>query len=129
MKSISARIAAWWSAWQFIVYLGLALALSLYGNYWQFKRAITANLRADNKALTETLDAVRGIARQKVGDDAINYDELRRIVERGRQTRIVYRQAAAAAPLPAQCAPGAARMDAVNAGIPRPEGQAPEKTR
>jgi len=112
-----ARITAWLGAWKYTLIACVLLALSLYTNYWQFKRAITANLRADNKALTETLDAVNVIAKQAAIDGRANLDELARIAERGRTTRIVYRQAAVAAPLPAQCAPGAARMDAVNAGV------------
>lgn len=127
------RIAAWWSAWQFVVYLAIALGLSLYGNYWQWKRAITANLRAENADLTKTVDTVRAIASGAQADQTKLLDRLAAIAERGERQRIVYRQAAAASPLDANCAPGAARMEAVNAGIPaskriRPEGQAPENT-
>lgn len=129
VSSISARLADWWSAWQLVAYLAAALGLSLYANYWQWKRAVTADLRQDNKALTETLDAVNVIAKQAAIDGKANLDALAKIAERGRTTRIVYRQAAVADPLPAQCAPGQARMDAVNSGIPRPKGQAPGEVR
>ena len=38
------------------------------------------------------------------------------LVQLGRKTRIEYRNAAAGSPLASNCAPGKARMDAVNAG-------------
>ena len=131
--TVRGRFAAWWSAWQFVVYLAIALGLSLYGNYWQFTRSLTADLRAENADLTKTIETVRDLAEAAQTDQDKLLADLAAIVERGRQQRIVYRQAAEASPLADICAPGAARMEAVNAGIPaskrtRPEGQAPENT-
>jgi hypothetical protein len=121
IATLRTRISAWWSAWQFVVYLAIALGLSLYGNWWQFKRALTADLRAENADLTKTVETVRKLASGAQADQDKLLADLAAIAERGKQQRIVYRQAAAAAPLADNCAPGQARMDAVNSGIPAKE--------
>lgn len=116
-------LAAWWSAWKWVAILIVVCLLLILLNVWQWKRAITADLRADNKSLTEAMDQVREIATNRTRDDSILITELGELVERGRETRILYRQAAIATPLPVQCAPGQARVDAVNAGL---SGSIPE---
>lgn len=116
-RAVIAKLSAWWAAWQWVVILLLVCLLLAWLNVWQWKRAITKPLRGENKALTEALDRFNGIAKQRDVDDAGLMNELGAIAERGRTTRIIYREAAKAAPLPQQCAPGQARMDAVNQGL------------
>jgi len=114
---MNARLAAWWAAWKWVAILALACLLLASLNVWQWKRAITAPLRAENAELTETLRRVEKIAGQRNTDDAELLGELRAIAARGQQVRTVYREAAAAAPLPADCAPGQGRIDAVNRAL------------
>lgn len=118
------RLAAWWAAWQFVVYLSLGLLLSLAANVWQWKRAITAPLRSENATLTDTLETINGIAKEATVENKGLMQELTGLVAWGRTTRTVYLDAAAAAPLDPNCAPGEARVDAVNK-ILGPQGQPP----
>lgn len=124
MRGLRDRAAAWWSAWQFVVYISLGLLLSLAANVWQWKRAITAPLRAENKAQAEALGTIRVLAKRRTRDDIELVGDLEKIVERGRTTRTVYLKAAKATPLPQQCAPGQARIDAVNQGLSGHTGEA-----
>jgi len=115
--TLKQRIAAFWLAWKWVLILGAMLAASLWGNWHQFKQALTANLRIENKALTDALDVTTQLARERMRDDTQLLADLDAIATRGQQVRVVYRKAAAAKPLPAQCAPGQARIDAVNRGL------------
>lgn len=115
--TLKQRIAAFWLAWKWVLILSAALAASLWGNWHQFKRALTANLRLENKALTAALDVTTRMANARLRDDTQLMTDLEAIAARGQRVRVVYRQAAAAKPLPAQCAPGQARIDAVNRGL------------
>lgn len=121
--SLSTRLTAWWSAWKWVVILLLVCLALAALNVWQWKRAITAPLRGENKVLTEALERYSRMAEDRNRDDSELFTELEAIAERARSTRTVYREAAAAAPLPQQCAPGQARMDAINQGL---SGQSPE---
>ncbi|MGH8081885.1 MAG: hypothetical protein ACREP7_15025 [Lysobacter sp.] len=112
--AISARISAWWLAWKWVVILAIALAASAWLNVIQWKRSITAPLRAENRAMERALDDQVEIAKDARRDNAALLQDLEQIAERGQRERIVYRKAAAATPLPAQCAPGAGRINAVN---------------
>lgn len=80
----------------------------------EYKRGEAARLK--QAATDAALKATATIAAQRARDSRALLDDLQAIVERGRETRTVYRTVAARAPLPAQCAPGRARIDAVNAG-------------
>ncbi|MGO1000745.1 hypothetical protein [Lysobacter sp. CA196] len=96
----------------------LALLLgSVALNVWQWKRAVTAPLRTENRALGAALVAVNDMATQATRDSAALLAEMDALVERGRTTRVVYRRAASLTPLPAPCAPGADRIQAVNEGL------------
>jgi hypothetical protein len=108
--------------------LGLALALSLGANAWQLYRAGIASgeaagaaerqqLADDNSDLRVREAVSLALAGQAADDNAGLVAQLDAIAERSRQVRIVYRTAAAAAPLAAGCAPGPERMDAVNQGL------------
>jgi hypothetical protein len=110
------RIAGWLSAWKYVLILGAALAASLYANYWQHRQALTAPLREQTRELREAIQIRDQVAADRGRDDTALLDELRGIADRARPVRIQYLAAAAAAPLAPNCAPGQARMDAVNAG-------------
>lgn len=114
--SLRNTITSWLGAWKYVLILALLLALSLWGNLHQYVASKTAPLRQEVSELREASKITSDIARQSQTDSAGIFDELRGIVERSRQTRNVYRDAAEQAPLAANCAPGQARMDAVNAG-------------
>ncbi|MGO1073591.1 hypothetical protein [Lysobacter sp. CA199] len=97
--------------------LALALLASLSLNLWQWERARTAPLRIENRTLGAALTTVQALATDATRDNKALLIELDALVERGRATRTVYRHAASQAPLPTQCAPGAARIQAVNQGL------------
>jgi gamma-glutamyl:cysteine ligase YbdK (ATP-grasp superfamily) len=111
-----------------IAALGVALMLSLGGNAWQLYRSGAAHERVKGALEVAQRDGRIAVLEQaastsdrlaaaaKEHHDVILSD-LSAIVERGRQERVVYRQAAAAAPLPVSCVPGQGRMDAVNASL------------
>lgn len=111
------RIGAWWTAWRWVVLLALLCAASAWLNVVQWKRAITAPLRAENAELAETLRRVEQLAAGRNRDDAELLESLDAIAERGQRTRTVYREAASAAPLPNVCAPGPERVDAINRAL------------
>lgn len=106
-----------WLTWRHVVMLAVLLVLSVTGNVWQAYRALTAPLRAENKELQQVIDTVADTAKRRNKDDAGLLARLDAIAERAQRTRIEYRTAAAAAPLPEQCAPGQARVDAVNRAL------------
>lgn len=114
--TILARLAAAVARHWLLLALPLLLASAVL-NVWQWKRAVTAPLRARNEALGTALTTARGLASDASRDNARLMSELDALVERGRRTRVVYRRAAAGAPLPAQCAPGAERIQAINQGL------------
>lgn len=111
-----------------LLILAGALALSLGGNAYQLYRAGKGSAQAAHAvevcALTgqvKTLEGALGraemIAGMKAADTAELLATLDAIAERGQRTRVLYREAARAAPLPAECTPGQARIDAVNAAL------------
>lgn len=113
--------------------LGLALILSLGANVWQLYRAGVAAgeaagererevLAGDNALLRQREAVAAALAQQARLDGQGLLADLQSIAERGREVRVVYRAAAAAAPLAVGCAPGAGRMDAVNRGLGPQEG-------
>lgn len=115
---VGARISAWLSAWQYVLILGALLCGSLWLNLHQYgiRRAAVEKARAD--VLADTLKVTAGIARDKTRDDGELYVALSDLLTRYDARVRNYRDAATKHPLPANCAPGKARMDAVNAGVP-----------
>ena len=111
-------ITAWLGAWKYVLILSGLLALSLWGNLHQYVASKTAPLREENKALADTLDKVRGIASDKTGDDKKLLGIVQGIADQRVRRETIYTQAAPT-PMDANCAPGQARMDAVNNGVPR----------
>lgn len=108
--------------------LSLALALSAGGNVLQLYRAGVKQGQAAGAADRQQLaDQAAGLLLREAVSTAVAtramaqntglLAELGEIAERGRQVRIVYRQAAVAAPLAAGCGPGAERIRAVNQGL------------
>lgn len=99
--------------------LGLSVALNVrqWADHRAYVKAQDAELRAA-AALASTATSAR-LARGAQGDNRKLMGELSEIVERGRKAKVVYQQAADARPLPAQCAPGQERLDAVNAHADR----------
>lgn len=119
-----ARLTAWLGAWKYVLILSGLLALSLWGNLHQYVASKTAPLRAENKDLADTLNKVRGIADDKTKDDKALLGIVQGIADQRVNREIIYRQAAPT-PMDANCAPGQARLDAVNSGIPLPPGATP----
>lgn len=116
------RVTAWLSAWKWVLLLVLLLAMSVWLNVRQYgdKREAAAQARA--QAYAEALATTAGIAKDAKKDSGQLLERLDAIAQRGERTRVVYQKAAAAQPLAANCAPGQARVDAINAGLgPQPE--------
>ena len=104
--------------------LGLSFIANVVGLYWLGRNNGAAEKELQVEALQsqvvgfEKAAAVNGALADR--SDKQRYellDELVSIADRAQQTKIIYRQAAAAAPLPFGCEPGQARMEAVNAGL------------
>jgi len=111
------RWAAWWAAWKRVLLLAVFLGLSVWLNVHQYgsKREAAADARA--KAYAQALTATGEVAKQATKDSDQLLDRLEQIAQRGERTRVVYRDAAAAQPLAENCAPGQARVDAINEGL------------
>lgn len=114
-----ARLSVFWGAWRYVVILLVLLVLSLWMNALQWRAKATAAAESRARAAEEVAAVSRGLARRAQADHDELVADLAIVVERGRRQRVVYRKAAESRPLPAVCAPGKARMDAVNAGADR----------
>ena len=116
VKRVESRLSAWWSAWKYVAILGLLLIVSVGLNLrqWSDHRTYKATQAAELKAAAAQagLKVAVVIATQKPKDDAKLLQAVDRIEARVNKLAGQKRPA----PLPAQCAPGKARMDAVNAG-------------
>lgn len=113
--SIAERASAWWAAGKWLVLLCLLLCGSLALNAWQWKRAIEAPWRmaaADKDRALDTSEKLQADARASMEKLIAVADRTAdRLAVAGR----TYDRAAAQRPLvDAGCAPGAARMRAVN---------------
>ncbi len=112
-----------------ILILGVALGLSLGGNFLLVRKAWMdagraevqgelndANAKLDAAEDTLALNTALGKQAQKDHSDLLA--ELAAIAERGQQTRTIIRNAnRAAAPLPQNCGPGPVRMEGVNKAL------------
>lgn len=118
--AIGARLSAWWAAWKVVAILAAALAGSLYLNYWQHKRAITAPLRDQIAGLEGALADSQAL-QQAVRDSTARLDTAASTVTRTLDSAARnYRKAASQRPLEQQCAPGQGRVDAVNRALGAP---------
>lgn len=112
-------MTSWWLAWRYVAILALLLAVSVAVNVRQWgehraeQRARAAELQA--AAYKAGLQVTASIAKQKPKDDAKLLQAVDRIEARVNNLANQKRPPA----LPPQCAPGKARMDAVNAGADR----------
>lgn len=112
-------LAAWWSAWKYVAILGLLLIVSVglnlrqWADHRAYVRAQAAELKA--AAAQAGLKVAAVIATQKAKDDPKLIQGMRRIEARVSDLANQKRPPV----LPPQCAPGKARMDAVNAGADR----------
>lgn len=107
--------------------LVLALGLSLYGNYHQWRSALTAEAAraAEVRALTAEAKAAAAAAAQAytqgfadaAADEAIRIDaRLAEIAdEQARLNAAYWGRLDSLPPMPANCGPGSARIDAFNA--------------
>jgi hypothetical protein len=112
------RLAAWWSAWKWVVLLAVALALSLWGNLRQWRAAATAPLRGEILARDEALEASRQLLQDSQARAAALEDAAGAAATQLRTAGRDYRAAVAARPITdPQCAPGAGRIDAVNRAL------------
>ena len=112
--AVTARMLAW-AILIVLVLLGL-LGLSIAGNVrqWADHRAYVKaeGSRLEAAAMKAGLQVSASIAKQKQKDDPALIEAVGRIEARVGKLASQQRPT----PLPAQCAPGKARMDAVNAG-------------
>lgn len=118
----AASLSAWWAAWKWVAILAVLLLLSAWLNVVQYGHKVAAKAEGKAQGYQEALDRSNGIAAAAQRDNTQLLTDLESIAERGRKTRVVYRTAAEAAPLPSQCAPGQGRIDAVNQALgPSPQ--------
>lgn len=115
--ALADRWAAWWAAWKWVLLLAALLAMSVWLNVHQYGSRREAAAEGRSRAYAQALTETAGIANQASKDSDQLLDRLEQIAERGERTRVVYRDAAAAQPLAENCAPGKARIDAINAGL------------
>lgn len=109
-------MTSWWLAWRYIAILGLLLVASVALNLRQWsdhraeQKVRAAELQA--AAYKAGLQVASSIAKQKQKDDPALIEAVNRIDARTLRLETQKRPPV----LPPQCAPGRARMDAVNAG-------------
>lgn len=115
--ALADRWAAWWAAWKWVLLLAALLAMSVWLNVHQYGSRREAAAEGRSKAYAQALTETSAIAKQASKDSDQLLDRLEQIAARGERTRVVYRDAAAAQPLAENCAPGQARVDAINAGL------------
>jgi len=116
--SLREKAAAWWAVWQWVILVLLLLTASIALNVWQWKRAITAPYRAEIASKDRALDdsaALLASARERAQllDAAAD-----RVTHRISNAGEAYDRATKRRPLTdSKCAPGQARMDAVNQAL------------
>ena len=116
IERTESRLAAWWAAWKYVAILLLlflvsaGLNLRQWADHRAYVKAQAAELQA--AAYKAGLQVTATIAAAKQKDDPELIDGMRRIEARVNGLANQKRPPV----LPAQCAPGKARMDAVNAG-------------
>ncbi len=115
--AIASRASAWWLAWKWVVILVVLLAASCWLNVHQWKRAITAPMRAEIAAKEKALADSQGL----LIDMHATAERLERasgkVASNLNKASREYEQAVKDRPLPPQCAPGKARVDAVNSTL------------
>lgn len=112
-----AALSAWWAAWKWVAILIVLLALSLWLNVHQYGQRVAAFQEGRAVAIEASLGAAQEIARLAKSDNTKLLDRLDKIAARGERNRTTYSKAAAEAPLPTNCVPGQARVDALNKAL------------
>lgn len=104
--------------------LSAALAGSVALNYWQHRRAITAPLRADLAAAKDALDDSAALqASTRESADRL-LDAAEAVTQQLGTAGMQYRRAVRDRPITdPQCAPGQARVDAVNHALGAPPSE------
>lgn len=97
--------------------LAAALAGSLYLNYWQHIRAVTAPLRAEVADLKHAADTSAGLAKDMHDSGARLLAATEAANDQLRGAGRAYAAARRVRPLTEQCAPGQGRVDAVNRAL------------
>ena len=121
VTTLGARASAWWSSCQWVIYLLLALALSIALNVWQWKRSITAPLRAEVAAQGKALDDSAALAGESRAREVKLGAAADKVIAQLDKASLDYHSAAKAAPLDQEhCAPGQPRMDATNRALGAP---------
>lgn len=121
--TIRDKAAAIWASAQYLIILALLLAVSLAINFWQLKRAWTAPLRAENKALSDAQRTAEQLITDGQARERGLLDAADQVAGTMQQAGKDYRRAIAQRPLAAQCAPGQERMDAVNKALGNPRAK------
>lgn len=122
--TIRARLEAFWLAWKYVLLLAIALALSLYGNYRQFRSAIEAPLKGQIAAKDEALDDSAALLADMRSVAGELYLAGQRATANLNEASTEYRREAGKRPLGAGCAPGQGRQNAINrtlSGASNPE--------
>lgn len=121
---LRARLSGWWSAWKYVVILGLLLAGSLVLNLHLYvsKRVelATAPLKDQVTALEQAQDTAAQLLEDGQKRERALFDAIDTATASARQAGRDYRAAAAANPIDPLCAPGQARQDAVNRALGAP---------
>jgi hypothetical protein len=116
--SIGDRVAGWWSAWKYVAILAVLLGLSVWGNLEQWKRAGSAAARADAAGLRQALEDSEQIRADNDASAKRLRDAADKAAERMAGAGKAYADAMRDRPLnDPQCAPGSARVDAVNQAL------------
>lgn len=112
-----ARLGAFWLAWKYVLILLVLLLASLTLNYRQWRAAVNAKAHAEATQLGQVLTAIKDVGKAKARDDEATYKRLEDIADRAQATRIEYRTVTKTKPMPAECRPGAERVDAINRAL------------
>lgn len=114
---MGARLSALWAQWQFVIYLLVALALSIALNVHQWKQAITAPLRDQVSGLEKAQATAAGLIADGQTRERARLDAEAASTANLNDASARYRKAAATHPLAAVCAPGQGRIDATNQAL------------
>lgn len=117
-EAVTAKVAGYAILAGLLLLILLALSVTMNVRQWADHRAYVngEHDRLTAAAAKASAETSARIATAAGRDNTALLGELREIADRAQRTRTVYRQAAARAPLAVNCAPGQARLDAVNAG-------------
>ena len=123
--SFSARLAGLWSVWKYVVILLVLLAGSAWLNLHLYVRLQTQPLRAEVASKDQALQVSATLLGGALQSAQVLGDAARRTTANLNESSDQYRDAARLHPLPANCAPGQGRQDAVNRALGSPHP--PEK--